>query len=40
MKDIREEVETQACVVGGKILPDEIGWTHGENERREIAEKI
>ena len=34
MKDLREEVETKAC-----IEPDEMGWTHGQNERRKITEK-
>ena len=34
MKDMREEVETIACIAG-KIVkePDEMGWTHGQNER-------
>ena len=35
MKDMRKEVGTTACIVG-KIVkePDEMGWTHGHNERR------
>ena len=30
MKDLREEVGTKACIVDN---PDEMGWTHGQNER-------
>ena len=40
MKDPREEVGTKACIVGKILEPDETGWTHGQNERREITEKI
>ena len=39
MKHLREEVGTKACIVG-KIESDEMGWTHGQNERQEITEKI
>ena len=35
--DLREETGTDACIVGE---PDEMGWTHGQNERREMTEKI
>ena len=41
MKDLREEVGTKVCTVS-KIVkePDEMGWIHGQNERREMTEKI
>ena len=39
MKDQREEVGTKACIVQNNEEPDEMGWTHGKNERREITEK-
>ena len=36
-----EEVGTKACIVGRivKKEPDEMGWTHGLNERRDTTEK-
>ena len=32
MKDVREQVESNACIVA-KIESGEIGWTHDQNER-------
>ena len=40
MEDLRETIGTEACLVGTTVEPDEMGWTHGQNERRNIAEKI
>ncbi len=37
MKDLREEVGTKAYIVGEL---DEMDWTHGQNERRQITENI
>ena len=33
MKYLREEIGTKACIVGKIVKPDEMGWTHGQNER-------
>ena len=40
MIDLREEIGTEACMLGQIVEPDEKSWAHGQNERREISEKI
>ena len=37
MKDLGEEIPTEACPVDKIVEPDEMGWAHGENERLEIT---
>ena len=41
MKDLKEGVVTEAGLVGKETNePDEMGWTHGQNERRNNAKKM
>ena len=41
MKDLKEGVVTEAGLVGKETNElDEMGWTHGQNERRNNAKKM
>ena len=37
--NIQEDLGTEACSVGKAVEPDEMGWTHGQNEKQTTSEE-
>ena len=37
MTDLRQEVETNGCIVGRIVEPDYVSWRHCQNDRRKFV---